>query len=233
MLVLAAALLGALGWFGAPPLTAAVIEASLRGSGWRAAETSVTVTSQPPPRLLLGRADRITIAGSDVSWRELHAARIALTLNGVDLLARTATTVRGSITDATLSGGLGASGDGDPVAPASIELAGPAAAAQAMVTIDRATVRRVVRDAIARQFGTTVEDVRLVAPDRLRLVTARAMVEGSLRIDGGDLVFSTPLGSVTMLRTDPSIPLRLRSVAVTDAALMLDGVVDVASLLHG
>ncbi len=229
VLLLAATLTGVAMWFGSGPLVSAVIGTALEGSGYQASATSISATSDPPPRLLLGQADHVSITGSDVDWKALHAHRLTLTLARVDLFARTADTIRGSIDGAVLDDGHGGS-----ASATSIRLAGPLEAAAATITLDPAVVRSVAITAAARQFGVTPSDVQLVAPDRLRLVTPAATIEGRLMVDGaGTLVLSTRLGSVPLLTLDPSIPLRLRSAAVVDGSLHLDGVLDVTSLLGG
>ena len=110
----------------------------------------------------------------------------------------------------------------------------PAAAADAAITVDAATIRRLIVAAVEREFGVKATGVELVAPNRLRLAAPGATIDASLVIDErGALAVSTPLGSVEMFRVDPSIPLRLRSVTVVDGALRLDGILDVNALLGG
>jgi hypothetical protein len=229
VLVLGVVLLAGIAWFGSGPLAAAAIGAVLGGSGYRATTSEITATADPPPRLLLGHADQVSITGSNVDWRALHAGNLSLTLDDVDLFGRTAATIRGSISDARLDDGSGGSA---PVT--SIQLTGPADAAKTTIVVDPAAVRAAIIAAAARQFGVTIDDVQLVAPDRLELVTALGTLGGSLTIDGdGALAFATRFGTVPILSVDPSLPLRLTDVAVVDGALQLEGVLDVESLLRG
>jgi hypothetical protein len=229
VLLFAAVVLGAAAWFGSAPVAAAAIEAALQGSGYRSTGTTVTVTAEPPPRLLLGQADRVAIDGSDVDWRALHAGRLTLLLEDVDLFGRTADHVTGSIDDARID-----DGQGGTASASSIRIAGPLEAADATVTIEEDTVRALVLAAAAARLPVQVTDVQLVGPDRLRLVTPGATVEGSLVVDAdGALGFSTPLGSVPMLRIDPATRLRLRSADVVGGKLRLQGTLDLASMLRG
>jgi hypothetical protein len=95
-------------------------------------------------------------------------------------------------------------------------------------------VRTAIVSAAARRFGISISDARLVAPDRLRLVTPLGSIDGRLTIDpGGALGFDTRLGTVSILTIDPSLPLRLRSLAVVNGALRLDGILDAQALLGG
>jgi hypothetical protein len=229
VLLLGVALLAGIAWFGSGRIAAAAIGAALGGSGFRAASSTITATADPPPRLLLGHADRLSITGSDVDWRALHANRLSLTLDDVDLFGRSAATIQGSLTGARLDDGSGGS-----AAATSIQVAGPADAAATTIVVDPAAVRATIISAAASRFGIAVTDAVLVAPDRLRLVTPLASIEGRLTIDtGGTLAFVTGLGTIPILTLDPSLPLRLRAVTIVGGSLRLNGLLDVESLLRG
>jgi len=230
VLVVAAALIGAIAWFAAEPVVDTVVRSALEGSGVRASSLTVTATSDPPPKLILGRADSLTIDASDLGWRTLHATRVQLTLDGVDLFGRTVTTIHGTIEGAEIA----EDGSPDPIPVASIALDGPADEAAVTITVERAAVRAVILAAIQREFGTGATDVQLVAPNVLRLTMPGATIEGTMVIaSDGLLALSTRLGEVTMLRVDPAIPLQLRSVSVVDGGLRFGGVLDMNGLLHG
>jgi hypothetical protein len=228
ILVLGAALLAGIAWFGSVPIAATVIGAALGSSGFHARSSTITATADPPPRLLLGHADRVSITGSDVDWHALHANQLSLTLDDVDLFRRSAARIRGSISGARLDDGAGGS-----AAATSIVVDGPADAAATTIIVDPAAVRAAIVSAAASRFGMSIDDARLVAPDRLQLVTPVGSIDGRLTIDpAGALAFDTRLGTVPILTIDPSLPLRLRSVAVVDGGLRLDGVLDAESLLR-
>jgi hypothetical protein len=229
VLLFAVVVLGAAAWFGSGPVASAAIGAALQGSGYRSTDTRITVTAEPPPRLLLGHADRVAIDGSDVDWQTLHAGRVKLLLEDVDLFGRTADRVTGSIDDARIDDGRGGT-----ATASSIEVAGPLAAAEATITVEEDTVRGLVLAAAVSRLPVEVTDVELIGPDRLRLVTPGATVEGSLVVDpDGTLGFSTPLGSLPILRIDPASRLTLRSADVIGGKLRLLGTLDLASLLRG
>jgi hypothetical protein len=59
-------------------------------------------------------------------------------------------------------------------------------------------------------------------------------IDGRLTIDpAGAVAFNTRLGTVPILTIDPSLPLRLRSLAVVGGGLRLDGILDAQALLGG
>jgi hypothetical protein len=228
ILVLAAGVIGAVAWFGSPVLASVVIDSALRGAGYEAATSTVTATADPPPKLLTGRADRVRIQGSDVDFRTFHAANLDLVLTGVDLLGRSAATIRGRIDGAELRTSDGV----DAVADVTIDGPGDGAAAAIVVAGD--VIERLVRAGFQREFGIEVGEVRLVEPDVLRVSARGTTLEGRLEIDDeGALALSTPLGSSTLLRFDSSFPLRLRSVSADDGDLQVTGTLDAADLLGG
>jgi hypothetical protein len=231
ILVLGAALLAVVAWFGALPLTRTLVDAGLSGSGFRAAQQTVTVTSDPPVGVLAGHADIILIDATDVTWRTLQASRVTLELDDVDLFGRTARTIHGRIDNAR----IGSEGSADSSIPLSmVDFDGPTGAADASITVEATVVRGLVIAAVQREFGVKASDLELLSPDRIRLTAPGATIDATLVIDGsGALAISTSLGSVEMFRVDPAIPLRLRSATVVDGSLRLDGILDVTDLLRG
>lgn len=230
VLIVGAALLSAVAWFGAQPLAGSLVGAALSESGFSATERMISVIADPPIRLFTGQADRVTIDATDVEWRTLHAAHLTLELGGVDLFGRTAATVSGQIDGARVASDATASSE----AVAEISIAGRADAAAATVTTDRATVRALVLAAVERQFGVHATDVALAAPNRLILTAPGARLEGTFVVSAPDaLGISTALGTVTVLRIDPEIPIHLRAVSATSDLLRLDAVFDVDELLRG
>ena len=226
VLIAAALVLSVAAWFGEPALASAVIDGALRGGGFQAASLTTTATADPPPRLLLGHADRVRIVAGDVTFRTFHADRLDLTLVDVDLLGRTAATIQGTIGGAAVT-----TPDGVPTT-ADVTIDGDAAAAPAEIRIDAATVDRVARATFGQQLGAAVTRTELVAPDVLRIVTPVATLEGRLLVDGsGTIVLENRLGQVRILTLDPSFPLRLRSVSVADGGLRILATLDAEALL--
>ena len=228
VLILAAIVLAAVAWFGSPALASTVISAALEKCGYHAASSTVTATSDPPPKLLLGRADRVEITGSDVDFRTFHAATLHLVLTDVDVVARTAARISGRVTAAELRTADGTTTTAD------VDIDGDAAAAAATILVDSATVDRVVKATFQQRFGVAVTGTELVAPDALRIRSAGATVEGRLVIDDtGAIALATSLGSAPILSLDPSFPLRLRSLGVVGGDLRIDATFDAESLLGG
>lgn len=228
VLVFAAIVVSTVAWFGAPVLTSTVITAALENGGYHAVSSTVSVTSDPPPKLLLGRADRVEIAGTDVDFRTFHAATLDLVLTDVDVVNRTAARIEGRITGAELK-----TADDEPTT-ADVDIDGAADAAAAVIVVDAATVDRVVKAAFERRFGVAVTSTELVAPDTLRIRSVGATVEGRLVVDAsGAIALSTPLGSAGILSLDPSFPLRLRSVTAVGGDLRIDATLDAEALLGG
>ena len=228
VLVLAAVLVGVGAWFGAAPLTSTVIGSILQGSGYQAASSTITATSDPPVRLLLGHADRVTIDGTDVAWRTFKAARLQLTLGDVDLFRRTAGSIQGTIGGAELQ----TNDDSAPTANVSID--GSGSSAKATIRVSGSTVDRLVRSGFSEQFGVAVVGTALEAPDILRVTAQGTNILGRLAIDAtGALVLVTPLGSADVFRFDPSFPIRLVGVRVSGTDLELDGTLDAEALLGG
>lgn len=228
IVALAAAVLAAGAWFGSPILASTLISTALENAGYHAASSTITATANPPPRLLIGRADRVEIVGTDVDFRTFHAASLDVVLTDVDVIGKTAGRISGRITGAelTTTGGEATSAD--------VDIDGVADAADASIVVDPVTVDRVVRLTFQQKFGVAVSATKLVAPDTLRITALGTTVEGSLLVDAtGAIAFSSSLGGSPILSLDPSFPLRLRGVRVDAGNLRIDATLDAEALLGG
>jgi hypothetical protein len=227
VLIIAAAFLVGIVWFGGVPLAETVVEASLTTSAFEADELDVTVHADPPLELALGRADRVEIEATGVRWEDLRAGSMSMRLDGVDLLARTATTADGEFRDVEL-----AVAGGDP-ALVGIGISGPADGARTTIDIDGPTVNQMALDAFEDTIGTRPDSAELVAPSQVRVTVAGRQLSGTLVVEAdGALVVATGLGKIRLVEPDPSIPLRLTAVSVVDGGLELTGTLDVSALLH-
>ena len=227
VLIIAAAFLVGIVWFGGVPLAETVVEASLTSSAFEADELDVTVSADPPLVLALGRADRVEIEATGVRWVDLRAGSMSMRLDGVDLLARTATTADGQFRDVEL-----AVAGGEPALVA-IGISGPADGARTTIDIDGPTVSRIALSAFEEEFGTRPDSAELVAPNQVRVTLAGRQLSGTLAVEAdGALVVETGLGKVRLVEPDPSLPLRLMSVSVVDGGLALTGTLDVSALLR-
>jgi len=227
VLIIAAAFLVGIVWFGGVPLAETVVEASLTTSAFEADELDVTVHADPPLELALGRADRVEIEATGVRWEDLRAGSMSMRLDGVDLLARTATTADGEFRDVEL-----AVAGGDP-ALVGIGISGPADGACTTIDIDGLTVNQMALNAFEDTIGTRPDSAELVAPNQVRVTVAGRQLSGTLVVEAdGALVVETGLGKVRLVEPDPSIPLRLTAVSVVDGGLELTGTLDVSALLR-
>jgi hypothetical protein len=214
-------------WFGGPTLAGAVVERSLDGAGFVAADRSVTVSSDPALEILAGHADRVTIRASKATLRDLTAARLVLTLSDVDLIAGRFSRIDGQLDDVLIR-----SGDGSSVRASSLTLRGPGGAATTTVRIDKAVVEALLGEAIRRQTGLSVSGLTLSEPDRIRF-TAGLTISGRFALGpDGSLVIAATSGDTRFTVFQPNPDLRLTSAAVSGGQLVLTGTTDLTKLLR-
>ena len=226
VLIAAALLVGALAWFASPLLASAVIGVALQDGGFEATTQTISATSDPPPKLLLGRADRVEIQATGVAFRTFHARSLDLVLTDVDVVNRTAATISGSVDAASVT-----TADGVPT-EADLRVDGSASSAATTIVVAAATVDRVVRATFVDEVGVAITRTELVGPDILRIVTPSATIEGRLVVDAsGAVALSTRVGSASILSLDRSFPLQLDSVRVVDGDLVVTGRLDAMRLL--
>jgi len=228
VLTVAALVLTAAAWFGSPLVADALVSGALQNAGFRATTMAIRATSNPPPKLLLGRMDRVEIVASGISLRTFHAAGLDLVLTDLDLAARSAGRISGRIDGAqlTIAGG--------EITSVDIRIDGRASAAGASMLVPGPAVERAVKAALGRQLGLSVTGSTLITPDVLRVTTVGGTVEGRLGVDAsGAIVLVTPLGSAVLLGLDASVPLRLTSIVVEAGNLRIGAVLDAQALLSG
>jgi hypothetical protein len=227
VLVLGAALVLVVAWFGGPTLAGVLIERSLASAGYSAAETSVTVSSDPPLEILAGHADRVTIHGTRATLRDLTAAELRLTITNVDLVGGRFSRVDGQLTDVLIE-----SGDGSSLRARSLGVRGPANAAAATLRIDEAVVAALLADAIKRETGLVVSGVSLSAPNRIRF-SAGVTIQGRFDVaPDGSVVIAATSGGPQFTVFDPREDLRLTAVAVAGSDLVLTGTTDLTNLIR-
>ena len=227
VLIMAVGLVLAAAWFGGPTLAGVVIERSLDSAGFVAAERSVTVSSNPPLEILAGHADRVTIRATRATVRDLTAARLALTLTNVDLVAGRFSGVDGQLDDVVIP-----AADGSSVDARTLTVHGRATAATATVRIDSAVVEALLSKAIRRETGLSVTGLSLTAPDRIRF-TAGLTISGRLAVEpDGSLVIAATSGDTRFTVFKPNADLRLTSVAVSGTELVLTGTTDLGSRIR-
>jgi hypothetical protein len=226
-LLLAAAVILALLWFGLPFGASWLATSALNATGFRGTETSVEVSSNPPPRLLTGHADSIHLKSSTVSIGELHAAAIDLTLGQVELFSRQIGTVAG-----TLDGVRVAAPDGQPVTIDSVTLTGSATAASADMAISLAEAERLVASQLKARG--VVATVALAAPDRITITAGGQSQPGRLVAAAGALLLipdGGALPTVTLIQPGAGNPFQITSAAVGPDHMTLIATIDIQTLL--
>jgi hypothetical protein len=227
VLIVGAALLVGIVWFGGPPIAGSVITASLASSGFTAERLDVEVDADPPLTLAVGRADRVRITAADVRWNGLVAQSMALDLGQVDLVGRTATTVDGTF------GGVAVAGPGGVPVAAVIDIHGPASGAETSITVDGSAAATAARAAVEADFGIHPTSVELRAPNIIRILALGQTIDGRLELaPDGAIVAVGSFGTVRVIEPDPAIPIQLTGLAVADGRLVVTGIFDIAALLR-
>jgi hypothetical protein len=227
VLFIAIGLVLVVAWFGGPTLAGVLVERSLDGAGFVAAERTVTVSSDPALEILTGHADRVTIRATRATIRDLTAARLLLTLSNVDLVARRFARIDGQLDDVLIH-----AADGSSVPASSVTLTGNADTANAIVRIDRSVVEALLGVAIRRQTGLSVSGLTLSEPDRIRF-TAGLTISGRFAVAAdGSLVIAATSGDTRFTVFQPNPDLRLTSVGVSGNELVLKGTTDLGNLIR-
>lgn len=220
-LVLLVAAVAALLWLALPPLAGTLVQGALVAGGLQAATTVVTVTSDPPPRLLSLAADAVEIQATNATIRGLSAARLDLVLHDVNLVDRTFGTIDGTLRGVRLADAA-SSEPGIPV----VVVSGTSDAVRATMTLPAADAEALGVAAVERAVGITPSSVRLTAPDRVRIKLGGQAVDGRLAVRAdGSLVLIPPanlsLAPITVLAADPTLALKVLSFRVVDGGLVV------------
>lgn len=230
VLLLAAAFsLGAV-WVAGPPVASGIVTVGLGLAGLQAERTEVTVVADPPPRLLIGRADRILIRATNASFGGLTAAHVELVLVDVGLVDRRAASVSGRL-DGIVAG---ASDERLAVSSVTIDGAGAEADATARVTADaiEALAARAIGDAIGQAPGS----VALVGSDVLTFTVGGVSAQARLAADdvGNIVAVGVPgaSGPTVLVRAASTAPLQVDGLAVEGDEVVVRGKLDVGDLLR-
>lgn len=218
----------ALVWFGVPFGAGWLATNALNAAGFTGTDTRVEVSANLPPRLLLGHADTVRLTASQVSVGDLHASAIDVSLNDVELIARTI----GSV-DGTLTGVRVPAPSGDPVPIDTVAIAGVGTAATATLSLSSATAEGLAESQLEAQTGLAGK-VKLAAPDKATLTINGHTQTGRLVVKAGALQMvpdSTALPTLTLIAAGHGNPFQLTSVAVGARSVTLVATIDLQTLL--
>lgn len=223
LVVLAAAAV----WFALPPLVGTLAQGALVAAGLSADELTVSVSSDPPPKLLTLRADEVRIVASHARYRGLEAAGVDVTLRDVRLADRTFGRIVGSLDLVDLTS---AAGGPDLLVP-HVGLDGTSKKIRASMTIPAATAEALASTAITRTTGITPGRIAFGAPDRIRIDAGGLQVEARLAVSAtGTLTLEPPkggpIGAVAVFTPAADAPFTLESVRVVDGDLMVIATLD-------
>ena len=227
-LLLAVAVIFALLWFGLPFGAGWLATNALDAAGFTGTDTKVTVSADLPPRILVGHADRVRLTSTKVSIGGLYAASIDVTLDDVELIDRTFTSVHG-----TMNGVRVAARNGDPVTIQTVTLDGAGVSANAILTLTSDDLISVGESQIKDQTGVDAV-ISFAAPNQVTVTIHGKSEPATLVVTNSALqvVFqSRSLPTVTLIGTGTGNPFTFTSVSVTASTVTLGGTIDLQSLL--
>jgi hypothetical protein len=224
-LLLGAIVIGFIIVVGLPAIASGVLTAALAGAGLNAADTTVTVTSDPPTDLVALRADTVHVTATDADFRGMRIGSLDIVLGDVAILDRTAGAIDGQLDDVTVR----ASG-GERVRIQRITIGGSLDHVTTTTVIPNAEAEALIADAVEAQTGSRPTAITLTAPSGLAIKAGGQIVEGTFAINGkGDLVVRATDGpakntEIVLVRGGEDLPIELTSVTVTrDGGLRLAG----------
>ena len=230
VIVLAAAFAAAALWFGGPTAAAFLVDGALTTAGFQAAERHVAVEADPPLELATGKADAVRLRATDAEFPAgVTADELDLALGGVDVLDRDFETVTGRLEGAAVEA-VG----GGAIGPMTVDVDGPADAAEVTAHLPAASFLPLVRGALANAIGASPGDVRLTAPDRVTFSVGGVGANGRILVDDGALALRVSVPGAdpeTLTIFDPPAALEVRDARVDEDGLTLEGQLDVEDLI--
>jgi hypothetical protein len=228
VLVIGAVVLVGGAWAGGPGIAGALVQGALEASGFHGRNTSVRVEADPPIEVVTGRADRVVVRSQDVTFDDLEADVLDLTLVDVSLTTRRFGSVEGTLEGVTVHQESG------PVPVDHIDLAGPAANATATVVMDGEDVERLAADALNERLGLPIGGAVLTAPDVLSLTVAGQVVNARFVVEpDGSLSLAAPVPGNPRVVIVEGDPFRIDTAQVVDGEFVLVGTLDLVALLAG
>ena len=227
-LLITVAVIFALVWFGIPFGASWLATTALGSAGFAGTDTKVEVSANPPPRILLGHADKIHLTSTQVGVGDLHAAAMDITLGNVEFFDRKIGTVTGTLIDVRVP-----APNGDPVTIDSATLNGVGTATTATMTLSSAELAQLAQTQIEAQTGAP-STVKLAAPDKVTITVSGTAEAGRLIAQNGAIVVvpaSSSLPTVTLIDDGTGNPFHFTSITVGAKSVTLVGTIDVQSLL--
>jgi len=226
-LLIGAALIFALLWFGLPFGASWLATSALTASGFSGTNTQVEVKADLPPRILAGHADSIHVTSDQVSVGDLHSGTIDLTLTTVELFDRKIGTVAGTMTGVKIFDPTG-----QPVTFEKVTVSGDAKNATSTLTISNAEVATLA--AAQLKANGVNATVALAAPDKVVVTAAGSPQPCRLIVTNGSLILvpdGKALPTLTLIAPGNGNPFKVTSATVGATSLTLVGTIDLQSLL--
>ena len=214
-------------WFGVPIGASWLATNALNASGFNGTDTKVDVHSDLPPRILLGHADSIHLTSSQVSSKNLHAATIDLTLNGVELFDRKFDSALGILTGVVVF-----AQDGKPVTIDKVTIDGVSTGATATLSMSNTEAASLAQSQL--QSRGIVATVTVHSPDLVMITSGGQTGTAHLQVNGGELQLvpvTNNLPVITLIAKGDGNPFTLTSVGIGPTAVTLVGTIDLQTLL--
>jgi hypothetical protein len=215
-LLLGAIVMGFVVVVGLPAAAAGILTGGISAAGLAAADTTVTVRSNPPTDLLGLHADTVRVTATDATFRGLEMASLDVVVGDVAVLDRSAGTVDGELTGVTFT-----TTGGKRITLDRITIGGGGDRITATTVVPNAEAEALIADALEAETGVRPASVALVAPDRVTVRVSGRTLGGRFAIgSAGDLVVrveDAPAAGTEMVlvRGGQDLPIRLTSVRVT------------------
>jgi hypothetical protein len=208
-------------WFVLPPLVGTLSQGALVAGGFEADSTTVTVSADPPPRLLTLKADSIRIQATNLTYRGLRSTSADITLHDVAFAERTFKTI-----DGTLKGVRFQPETGPELGVLVVRLDGPADRIRATMTLPGADAEALASAAVESAIGITPRSVALTDPDRVEVDVGGLVVAArlGLRADGALMLEApsgSPIGSIALVVPGSDLPFRVESFEIADGGLVI------------
>jgi len=229
-LILTLSLAGAVLWLALPVAASTVAGVAVGAAGLHGDAVSVSVSADPPFKLLLLEADTLRIRSGPSSWRGVSFGQLDLTFTGLRLGTRPRT-VDGRLDRVDLPDTRGGT-----LRAATVLVSGAAASPDVRVEFPVADIQSLIGRALPAELSAVSTLIELVPPDQVRLHTVLGEIVAHLVLGQGgrlDLVLGGPgvvTATITILEPGAALPPQLTSVEVDGGNVVLRGTVDARSI---